>query len=181
MTSSMTEKFQLSHLILKPTGEEGSFDSEGFTSKNTMTKPIKIVGWLISPIQIFKGPESSRENEQRKLEKKEQPARTGGKKEKQLWQELAEEMDGYDNELSVLGIMTNLKPQKPQLIIFHVHRLTRIDLRSFKRSNKHKAHRKRINHRRIKGSSKRLTELADALMDLGNLSVYEETRRGNIT
>ena len=165
---------------LKADREEGSFDSEGFYVKKHDDEADQdrwMANFTHSDIQ--KARKAHAENEQRKLEKqKEQLARTGGKSEKQLWEELAEEMDGYDHELSVLDIMTTLKTTETS-----TNNLSRAPLNKnrLKKLQKEQQAQGPLQTNKLTPANQRklerLTELADALMDLGHFSVYEETRR----
>lgn len=164
---------------LKADREEGSFDSEGFYVKKHDEEADQD-RWMahFTHSDIQKARKAHVESEQRKLEKqKEQLARMGGKSEKQLWEELAEEMDGYDHQLSVLGIMTNLKttettnnvPRAP----LNKNRLKKLQKEQQAQGSPQP---NKLTPENLKKLEK-LTELADALMDLGHFSVYEETRR----
>ena len=155
--------------------EEGSFDADGFYVKK-YDEEADQDRWMahLTPSDIRKARKAHVEREQR------QGRKEASKCEEELWEELAEEMSGF-GELSVLGIITSLRtanassdhPTRPRAP-FNRNRLKKLQKeQGMLPASPERDKMTPENQAKLE----KLTELADALMDLGHFGVYEVVRR----
>lgn len=163
---------------LKADREEGSFDSDGFYVKKHDEEADQD-RWMahFTHSDMQKARKAHAEIERKRLQKeKEAPVRS----EKELWEELAREMDGhgFDNS-SLLGVITSLKsaeasgPAAKPRAPLNKNRLKKLQKEQGMQLSQEST--KMAPEQQAK--LEKLTELADALMDLGYFGIYEESRR----
>lgn len=162
---------------LKADREEGSFDSDGFYVKK-QDEEADQDRWMahFTNSDIQKARKAHAQVEQKRLQKqKEIPV----KSEKELWEELAREMDGFDN-LSLLAAITSLKSSTESSNQLAKPRAP-LNKNRLKKLQKEQGMPSVLESTRMEPEKQakleKLTELADALMDLGYFGVYDEDRR----